>query len=207
MVETPVRSVGSRSGAKIGRVERGERCAGGLRGLELLRLDGSDPEEHGRHSRPRPYSEKSSPPMTGCDLHDVLLCRASAARAAAIGAASAPGRCRWRGVPVRDLDLRRLRRAGGRGLGLGDPLDRGEEAFADVVLVGAHRQLELDLVGNDVVLRAAVDRADGDDGRVERVVLAADDRLERDDGSRRDDDRDRPSLCGYGAVAALARRS
>ena len=36
----------------------------------------------------------------------------------------------------------------------------------------------MDLVGNDVVFRAAVDRADGDDGGVGRLDLAADDGLE-----------------------------
>ena len=42
--------------------------------------------------------------------------------------------------------------------------------------------------GMMLCLRAAVDRADGDDGGIQRIVLARHDRLQREDGAGRDDD-------------------
>ena len=52
---------------------------------------------------------------------------------------------------------------------------------ADLGPVGAHRQLELDPLGDDVALHAAMDRADADHRALERIDVAADHRLERDD--------------------------
>ena len=46
------------------------------------------------------------------------------------------------------------------------PLDSRDELLSDRLAEGPQGELELDLVGNDVVLRAAVDRADGHDGRL-----------------------------------------
>src|SRR5262249_40766074 len=66
-----------------------------------------------------------------------------------------------------------------------------------------HGDLELYFVGNDVVLRAAVDRAHGDDGWVRRHDLPADDRLQVEHDPCGDDD----GIDGRvrrGAVAALA---
>ena len=85
-----------------------------------------------------------------------------------------------------------------------DPaLDRLDELLADRLAEGPQRELELDLVGDDVVLGPAVDRADGHDRRLARLDLAADDRLEVDDDQGGQDDRvDR--AVRPGAVAALA---
>ncbi len=46
--------------------------------------------------------------------------------------------------------------------------------------------MEADIIGDDVVFRATVDGTDGDDRRVERVDLAADDCLEREHDLRRE---------------------
>ena len=89
------------------------------------------------------------------------------------------------------------------GQGLDPALDALDELQPDRLGEGPERELELDLVGDDVVLGAAVDRADGHDGRLDRLDLAADDRLEVEDGQRRQDDRvDRPVRPG--AVASFA---
>ncbi len=87
-----------------------------------------------------------------------------------------------------DGDERLLRRAGRRGFGFRDAGDRGEDALPDLGLEGSHRQLESRLVGNDVVGGPAPDRADGHHGRLERILLASHDRLERDHDARGDDD-------------------
>ena len=68
---------------------------------------------------------------------------------------------------------------------------------------GARGELELDLVGDDVALRAAMDGADGDDGGVLRVFLAADDGLQLGDEQGRQDD-GVLALLGLGAVRADA---
>ena len=60
---------------------------------------------------------------------------------------------------------------------------------ADGFRVGAEREGEFYLVGDDVGFGAAVDGADGDDGGIERARLAADDRLERGDDAGGEDDR------------------
>ena len=64
-------------------------------------------------------------------------------------------------------------------------------------------RLELDLVGDDVALGAAVDGADGDDGGVEWVFFAADDGLELRDEERGEDDGVAAEV-GLRAVAADA---
>src|SRR5207248_10936413 len=55
--------------------------------------------------------------------------------------------------------------------------------------VRANRELQFHFVRNDVALRAAVNRTDGDHDRIERRTLAADDRLQRGDELRREHDR------------------
>ena len=91
-----------------------------------------------------------------------------------------------------DLDAR-ARGPGGPGPGRDPALDPLDQLVADLGSEGAEGELEPDLVGDDVVLGPAVDRADGDDRRVERVDLAADDRLEVEHRQGGQDDRvDRP---------------
>ena len=163
------------------RAERGLRVRRELRGvkrgqLRRVAVDGGKfaggvaPSQNIERRSPaaRPNSPKSSPAMIGGH---------STTRAAPKAAASAPATRRVeRGVvverdePCSTCTCGRLRRARGRGLRLGDALDRREDALADLGLVRAHGQLQLHLVGDDVVLGAAVDRADRDHGRVERVV-------------------------------------
>src|SRR5204863_153776 len=77
----------------------------------------------------------------------------------------------------------------GGGGAVDDALDGFEHLFAHLVLVGADGELEGDLVGDDVVLGAAVDRADGDDDAVGGFDLAAGDGLEVHDRLGGDDDR------------------
>ncbi len=94
----------------------------------------------------------------------------------------------------------------GLGKGHHPPLDSGDQLLADRLAEGAERELKLDLVGDDVVLGAAVDRADGDDRRLAGLDLAADDRLQVDDHQRRQDDRIDGAV-RPGAVAPLCRGS
>ena len=82
-------------------------------------------------------------------------------------------------------------------------LDRFDELQADRLAESPKRELKLDFVGDDVVLGAAVDRADRHDRRLARLDFAADDRLQVDDHERRQDDRvDR--AVRPGAVAPFA---
>src|SRR5260370_39132221 len=101
-----------------------------------------------------------------------------------------------------DRDFRLRRQSTLRG-GLGDPRNAVEDVFAHLVLGRPHRDLQLYLVGDDVVLAAAVDRADRDHGRVGWVGLAADQRLQVENDPGRQDDRVYRSVRGR-AVAALA---
>ena len=78
-----------------------------------------------------------------------------------------------------------------------------QDVLAHTVLGSADGQLQLDLVGNDVVLGAAVDGADGDDGRVGGVGLTADQRLQVEDNAGRQHDGVDGGVRG-GAVATLA---
>ena len=59
----------------------------------------------------------------------------------------------------------------------------------DIVGIGTQREFHFHLGGNDVRLRAAVNRADRDDRRVRRAELAADDGLETDNNARGEHDR------------------
>jgi len=91
-------------------------------------------------------------------------------------------------LPRIDHDLGRSGRAGGSGLGLRDALDRREELFLHLGLVGADGQLELRLVGDDAPFGPRVDRTDRDDCRIERVDLARNDALKGHDGAGGDQD-------------------
>src|SRR4051812_19229659 len=70
--------------------------------------------------------------------------------------------------------------------GQGDEAVRGAPGtFGDAAEVRHHHQTESDLAAGKVIaadrLGPAVDRADGEDGRLDRVDLPADDRLEVED--------------------------
>src|SRR5258705_3632800 len=60
----------------------------------------------------------------------------------------------------------------------GDAVEGGEDVLANFFFVGADSELKMNIIGNDVVLGAAVDRADGYDGGIEGRIFAADDRLD-----------------------------
>ena len=79
-----------------------------------------------------------------------------------------------------------LRRVGRGRLGLHVAPDGRQQALPHGLRERADRELQLHLVGDDVVLRAAVDRADRDHRGVERRVLARDDRLQRQHHARGD---------------------
>ena len=79
--------------------------------------------------------------------------------------------------------------AGRDRLAPGDPRDPVEQQLAHLGLVAAHGELQLGLVGNDVVLGAGLEAADRHHRRIERVLFAADQRLQRDDDARGQDDR------------------
>jgi hypothetical protein len=55
--------------------------------------------------------------------------------------------------------------------------------------VAAHRELQLHLVGDDVVLRAAEEAPDRHDARLQRIDLARDERLQRRHDARTEHDR------------------
>ena len=69
------------------------------------------------------------------------------------------------------------------------PVDCFQHMVAGLVGGGSHGQLQLHFVGDDVVLCAAVDRADGDHRRNARFDLAADDRLQTENDACGQDNR------------------
>ena len=75
-------------------------------------------------------------------------------------------------VATQGRELWWLLRAGGHALGTADAVDRRQHVVADVLVVRAHVQLDGRVVGDDVLLRAGLERADGDDRAVERRDLA-----------------------------------
>ena len=81
-------------------------------------------------------------------------------------------------------------------------LDALDELEPNLLGEGPQGELELDLFGDDVVPGTPVNRAHGDHGRLDRLDLAADDRLEIEDGERRQDDRIDGAV-RPGAVAAF----
>src|SRR6185312_1450882 len=86
-----------------------------------------------------------------------------------------------RGGVFVDLDLGGL--VGGQAVGLGDAgghaADRGQNALADLFLVGAHGEEQGGRVGDDVVFGAGLDRAHRHHRLIEGRGFAADDGLER----------------------------
>src|SRR5689334_11586130 len=74
---------------------------------------------------------------------------------------------------------------------------------AGFVVRGADSELQAHFIRNDVVFGTAMDRADRDDGGIERIELSADDGLQIDNNPRGDDDWiDRPLRSG--AMASFA---
>ena len=86
-------------------------------------------------------------------------------------------------------DRRRLGAAEGLASVRGDLANAVEQLFAYFVGVRADRELQLHFVGNDIVLRAAVDRAHRDDRPFQWIKPAADDGLQTGDDVRGGDDR------------------
>ena len=84
-----------------------------------------------------------------------------------------------------------------------DAGDGREHFFALLWIHGSNGELQASFVWNDVVLRAGMERADGDDSRKLRIHFAADNRLQHDDDFRGDDNR---IFCRLrrGAVPAIA---
>ena len=180
-------SVGSRSGAHSGECGAGTgmplcRAAASLVGWTAPTCSSAD------GTPARPYSEKSS---------DVIFAGISTTTASPSAFFNAPAR---RSVSVGSLYDRRIgaRRAfqpavpaarQRRRFAFRDAANRRERARAHLVGVGADRQLQPHFVRDDVGLRAAVNRPDGDHDRVDRVVLARHDRLQRQDDARGEHDR------------------
>src|SRR5271169_1713033 len=71
--------------------------------------------------------------------------------------------------------------AAGQGNSFSSALEVSKDLFLDAIVEGANGEIHLDLVGNDVALGSAMNRADGDYGRSLWGNLAADDRLDRHD--------------------------
>src|SRR6187402_318033 len=92
---------------------------------------------------------------------------------------------------------------GGDGDSTGGVADAGEDDLACVIGEGACGEFELDFVGDDVGLGAAVDGTDSDHGGIARVFLAADDGLDLLDEGGGDDDGIFAEVW-HGAVAADA---
>src|SRR6185312_4375889 len=84
-----------------------------------------------------------------------------------------------------------------------DPPDAVEQQFAGFGSVAPDRQSELCIIGNDVALRPRMEAADGDDRRLLRIVLTADEGLQRSDDPRGEDDWV-PGVLRIGAMAANA---
>ena len=77
----------------------------------------------------------------------------------------------------------------GLGESVGGAADVGEDAVAKRGRVGTERHAELNLIGDDVVFCSAVDKADGENGGLLRIDLAADDGLRDEDKFGSEDDR------------------
>ena len=56
-------------------------------------------------------------------------------------------------------------------------LDSGNQLLADLLAERSQGELKFDLIGDDIVLRAAVNRSDGNDRGLARLDFSADDRL------------------------------
>src|ERR1022692_5111445 len=73
----------------------------------------------------------------------------------------------------------------GAPLAMASPLatrfDGCQHALSHFWLVRAHSELQLDLARDDAVLGAAVDRADSNDDRIERIVLTRNNGLQGED--------------------------
>ena len=81
--------------------------------------------------------------------------------------------------------------------------DIGNDPVAHIRFISANSQLHLHLIRNDVVLGAAMNRSDRYHDRIERIVLAARDCLQRVDNFGRKHDRIL-GLVRIGAVPADA---
>src|SRR5258708_37356954 len=93
--------------------------------------------------------------------------------------------------------------AAGEGNAFGDAIEGSEDVLAHFFFVGADSELKMNVIGNDVVLGAAVDGADGYDGGIEGRIFAADDRLGGHDEFGGEDDGIFADL-GARAVSAAA---
>jgi len=100
-------------------------------------------------------------------------------------------------------DARLAWRTRGQRLGFRDALDPSEQPLLHLRLIRAHRELELRVIGDDVALGTRAEGAHRHDRRVERVVLAGHERLERGYGARSHHDRVDGAV-GRRTVAALA---
>ena len=109
----------------------------------------------------------------------------------------------FRGLLGQHEDARLTWRAGGERLCLGDALDAGEQPLLHFGLVGPHGELELRVIRDDVALGPGAEGAHRHDRRIERVVLARHERLERSHRAGSDHD-GVDGTVGRGAVAALA---
>src|SRR5690606_35272634 len=81
-----------------------------------------------------------------------------------------------------------------------DPTDAGNKIGSDRVGVAAQGELQVNFIGNDVVLGAAVDRSDGKDRRSGRVLLATDERLQSENGLGREND----GILGFVRICSVA---
>ncbi len=77
----------------------------------------------------------------------------------------------------------------GPGDALGDPVDRDQQLLPRPLVIGAHRDLEVGAVGDDIVLGPGMEGSDGHHRRRQRPDLAADDRLQSGDDLGADIDR------------------
>jgi hypothetical protein len=80
-------------------------------------------------------------------------------------------------VMVQPRNLRFARRTGCLGLGVDNPLDRCEHAFAHACIECPHAELDNGLVGNDILFSTRLQRTHGDDGSLSSGELTRDDRL------------------------------
>jgi hypothetical protein len=108
----------------------------------------------------------------GLDVGNDGTC-AEVARKHRIEAPSEAGIVDRRRSALRDLHLRKLvlRDSVGPGDAFGHPPDRSQQLRPSLFVVGPDRELEVRAVRNDVVLRAGIERADGDDAGLQRLAL------------------------------------
>ena len=172
--------LGSMSGAKNGEWFDGSVNSAGLRFFELFGIGNAKPEIE------RGHSGLDEIGIIFRSHHGRLFLHSSGSQRLSQRLAKPLGQLRVvveRVGGFHDLHQRRFGSIRRLRFCLGDALDCRQQMLAHFRRVRADGQAKVDLIGNDVVLGASLDVADGDDGGIARLDFARHDGLQAS-GSR-----------------------